>query len=299
MVRRLLALAVCLAGCDATDVEPPPTEPEPPPPQEDMFTPPDMDPQPDEGVERAAVGDPCATREDCESNLCVPHPGGGGVCTQGCLEGEDDGCPDGWVCEDTFEYGPVCIPPVPRGLCAPCETNADCGGLDDLCLPLLGDGGRLVCARDCRDRGTPCPEGFSCEQINDFFQCVPDDGLCPEGEDRDGDGTGDAIDNCPDTPNDDQGDLDGDGVGDVCDNCPNEPNPTQSNADGDDLGDACDPDYFPDDEGLRVVYGHFGGAASVSRSNSFIIRGAMSSSEPGAMMSSPGYGICSFSGAAP
>jgi len=77
--------------------------------------------------------------------------------------------------------------------------------------------------------------------------------------DRDGDGTSDADDNCPDAPNAQQTDTDEDGLGDACDafpnttndrendgvtdssdNCPDVDNPAQANADGDALGDACD-----------------------------------------------------------
>ncbi|MEA1868256.1 MAG: thrombospondin type 3 repeat-containing protein, partial [Thermodesulfobacteriota bacterium] len=39
------------------------------------------------------------------------------------------------------------------------------------------------------------------------------------GEDSDGDGVPDEMDNCPDTYNPDQSDSDGDGIGDACDNC--------------------------------------------------------------------------------
>jgi hypothetical protein len=70
--------------------------------------------------------------------------------------------------------------------------------------------------------------------------------------DGDGDGVGDAIDNCPTTPNADQANVDGDGIGDACDdsdsdgvvdavdNCRLTANPTQSDVDGDGIGDACD-----------------------------------------------------------
>lgn len=58
--------------------------------------------------------------------------------------------------------------------------------------------------------------------------------------DLDGDGAGDACDNCPDTPNAEQTDTDGDGVGDVCDNCPDLPNADQADTDGNGVGDACE-----------------------------------------------------------
>jgi hypothetical protein len=75
----------------------------------------------------------------------------------------------------------------------------------------------------------------------------------PEQADLDGDGVGDACDNCPDVPNPGQEDEDGDGTGDVCendddedgvdnqlDNCPSVPNPGQEDGDYDGVGDVCD-----------------------------------------------------------
>jgi hypothetical protein len=90
-----------------------------------------------------------------------------------------------------------------------------------------------------------------------------------------GDSHGDACDNCPDVPNEDQADSDDNGIGDVCDgivdadgdgiaddgdgsgvigdnpctggattgcddNCVDDPNPDQADTDGDGVGDVCD-----------------------------------------------------------
>jgi hypothetical protein len=59
--------------------------------------------------------------------------------------------------------------------------------------------------------------------------------------DRDGDGIGDDVDNCPDVANPMQRDLDGDLIGDACDNCPLVANSSQEHGgDGDSVGNACD-----------------------------------------------------------
>ncbi|MBI3785022.1 MAG: thrombospondin type 3 repeat-containing protein [Deltaproteobacteria bacterium] len=60
--------------------------------------------------------------------------------------------------------------------------------------------------------------------------------------DSDGDGWGDANDNCPATPNTDQADADWDGLGDACDNCPRIYNPEQTDTDNDSIGDLCEYD---------------------------------------------------------
>lgn len=62
----------------------------------------------------------------------------------------------------------------------------------------------------------------------------------PTQSDTDHDGVADACDNCPSVANPNQADADSDGKGDVCDNCAAVANPTQSDADVDGIGDACD-----------------------------------------------------------
>lgn len=72
---------------------------------------------------------------------------------------------------------------------------------------------------------------------------------CPEG-DTDGDGVCDSQDNCRTTPNSGQRNTDADPFGDACDNCPTQTNGFQNDADGDGIGDACDVPDCPKDQAL-------------------------------------------------
>ncbi|HTL31992.1 MAG TPA: thrombospondin type 3 repeat-containing protein [Kofleriaceae bacterium] len=77
---------------------------------------------------------------------------------------------------------------------------------------------------------------------NALFDLEPTELLPADLHDGDGDGVADDNDNCPLTPNANQGDEDRDTIGDVCDNCPLISNPEQEVlGDTDPMGDLCDP----------------------------------------------------------
>lgn len=109
-----------------------------------------------------------------------------------------------------------------------------------------GDGdGVPDCVDDCpADPSKTEPGACGCGKpdtdanANGVADCK--EGGPPRPSDRDKDGVPDSRDNCPSSPNAEQGDYDEDGVGDVCDNCSGTSNPGQENADGDEWGDACD-----------------------------------------------------------
>jgi hypothetical protein len=82
-------------------------------------------------------------------------------------------------------------------------------------------------------------DGETNEYLHVFINCDNGNGG-PGGDDSDGDGINDDVDNCPDDYNPGQEDADGDGVGDVCDNCPNVANPDQMDSNNNGIGDACE-----------------------------------------------------------
>ncbi len=102
-----------------------------------------------------------------------------------------------------------------------------------------------------------CELTFSADRDGDGTINAEDN--CPDtandGADTDGDGVGDACDVCP-LVADDQADGDDNGVGDVCqdsdsdgtldatDNCPAITNADQSDWDADGVGDLCDPEPY-------------------------------------------------------
>lgn len=149
------------------------------------------------------------------------------------------------------------------------SVNVDDGfsfTLDRKCrIGLAGDG--EYCGRDSDldgfpDVGLPCDgkqcRGDNCPKIPNSGQEDSDGnglGDACDNCDADGDGMTNRFDNCPLTPNRFQTDSDfvegsdqNDNLGDACDNCPFVANPRQKDTDGDGIGDACDLDS--DDDGI-------------------------------------------------
>jgi len=102
------------------------------------------------------------------------------------------------------------------------------------------------------------------------YEADTDPNTCAPGDDADGDGICQDVDNCPGAVNHDQTDTDGDGQGDACDacaldadndidgdgvcgdvdNCVDTANSGQEDADVDGIGDACDTCTDPDFDGF-------------------------------------------------
>lgn len=92
-----------------------------------------------------------------------------------------------------------------------------------VCALMLVGCGKVVTLDDA---GGETDAADSIDGSADVVDALPPDARCPDG-DRDNDMVCNSVDNCPDTPNEDQTNSDTDTLGDACDNCPTVANQDQ------------------------------------------------------------------------
>lgn len=146
---------------------------------------PNGQPVPGEEAGRSPVGSPCLVGPDCASDLCLDDELiGRTYCTAQCVPVMQD-CPDGYVCEDTVQFGGLCFAPnISDELCDLCGSSQQCSSGLCVNVPNVNDN-QPFCSRACDPTpGQPqqCPSGYQCvgsQQGTSFIgACVPNTGIC-------------------------------------------------------------------------------------------------------------------------
>lgn len=109
-----------------------------------------------------ALGDPCATPRDCNSQACSKH----GVCAPKCEEDAD--CTDGEDCRSGVDGSRVCDTGL-GGMGDECEESNEC--LGNQCVADVAE--TPVCTRVCGEGHPDCPEDWACELVEGRAVCVP------------------------------------------------------------------------------------------------------------------------------
>ena len=124
-------------------------------------------------------GATCASNAECQSDLCVDGPQGK-ICTVACT----DCCPTGFNCapygtgggDQTF----ACLPKV-TALCRPCETDAECGQINNGALCVSYGAMGAFCGGTCTV-SADCPSSYTCQDAqgkgSNAKQCVQKFGIC-------------------------------------------------------------------------------------------------------------------------
>lgn len=118
----------------------------------------------------APDGDPCVDSSICASKKCLSD----GHCAGQCQSSED--CPPSHTCkasdasDGSGQAGGVCQPAkdaIPSGLGAACSDSTTCTGRQ--CVQRGQD--TPFCTRPCD--AVPCPEGWTCDEVQRHAVCVP------------------------------------------------------------------------------------------------------------------------------
>ncbi len=206
-----------------------------------------------EEKEKASVYDRCSEKTE-SIDTCAA-----------CLQGTDATADTCYLAEPAVGFrlnAAGCVVCGAQQVITPCASEQDCSS-----LPVPACSGKWACVFDQTVDGKFCKFTYS------RFDRLDDDGYRMQVQlDVDGDGLGNACDNCKYVPNGNcdeeplycdvdgdgtvtgaerehghQSNRDGDAYGDVCDLCPDLFHKDNGDNDGDGRGDPCDPDDDNDD----------------------------------------------------
>jgi len=117
----------------------------------------------------------CAGEEDCITDICIPIPQGGSICTCFCV----DDCPPGFECKAivlNVDVVYVCVPE-----CQPACIGMQCGpdGCGDVC-------GQCEEGYECQDGKCvgqgECGDGICVPELDEDCVTCPGDCACPDGD---------------------------------------------------------------------------------------------------------------------